>query len=873
MATLFDSWDETGINTNTSIYGTRFYTQSFGATGTYTVNSIEWYGSRALLPGECFIEIYATDPADLGKPTGAALASQAFDADTVIGTSDAWNSITFDAPYEVTRGTTYAILLRAPNGDVSNDLDWRSDSTSAYDPGTQMWSFDGGSSWTITGGNNDTLPFKVNGTSGTPTVANVISAFENTPVGTNVDLTDWQAQVFTAGSTVIAIGVDLSLYATSGSTATLTIALYPTNGSGEPDTSAAALASKTFAASALTSLANRPNPWITADFTTNPTIVSGTKYAIVVSSDTNEVKVKMNRSTDPNSPYTGGEAWSTADSGSTWTVVSGGAADFAFKLYVFNTVGVTPSDLNYDKHLVAVASNEVWWESTSGTMAEITAANGDIDCSKELNIFEGYGKVFVANDSNLKVADFSSVKITTTNIGANPPDPGTILTGGTSAASMVVDYVTSLSGASVIYGLNITDFTFAAETVTGTDDDGNAISFTGTAEVAPPHWYDWTAFGASATFGVLPNKATLGALFRGRAVISGNPEAPHQWYMSRQASPFDFLYGVNDAQAAVAGNNADAGEIGDIVTAVIPYKDDFLIFGCASTMWYLTGDPTSGGSLDELDLTTGIFGAQSWCWGEDGELYFWGVNGIYKVKLPGGVPQCISQIRLPKLVDDEAADPSTHRIVMSYDKRRAGIHISVTLMSDGSNSCYWYDLRTDGFFPESYPDECGIFSSIEYEAVDPAFKQVMYGCKDGFIRFADDSEKDDDAGASGDTAVSSYVTFGPFLLSNLAMNEGKIIGLDVILGADVQGSSQSDSDSVSYELYTGKSAKEVLEKMVDGTPIAAAGTVTGSGRSRNTFRRKVRGVYGGLKLKNVTAAETWALEQILIDVAKAGRLK
>jgi len=320
----------------------------------------------------------------------------------------------------------------------------------------------------------------------------------------------------------------------------------------------------------------------------------------------------------------------------------------------------------------------------------------------------------------------------------------------------------------------------------------------------------------------------------------------------------------------VAGNNTDAGEIGDIVTALIPYKDDFMIFGCASTMWYMTGDPTSGGSLDELDLTTGIFGAQSWCWGEDGELYFWGVNGIYKVKLPGGVPQCISQIRLPKLVDDEAADPSTHRIVMSYDKRRSGIQISVTLLSDGSNSCYWYDLRTDGFFPESYPDECGVFSSIEYEAVDPAFKQVMYGCKDGYIRFADDSEKDDDAGDT-DTAISSYVTFGPFLLSNSAANEGKITGLDVILGSGSDGG--TDSDGASYELYVGKSAQEVLKKMIAGTPISAAGTESNSGRSRQTFRKKVRGVYGGLKLKNVTAAQTWALEQILINISKAGRLR
>jgi hypothetical protein len=206
---------------------------------------------------------------------------------------------------------------------------------------------------------------------------------------------------------------------------------------------------------------------------------------------------------------------------------------------------------------------------------------------------------------------------------------------------------------------------------------------------------------------------------------------------------------------------------------------------------------------------------------------------------------------------------------MSYDKRRAGILTTVTKLSDGSNSCYWYDFRTEGFFPESYPDTSGVYSSVQYNAFDVDYKQIMYGCQDGYIRSHNDLIKNDDT-AAGTEAISSYVTFGPFLLSQSAINEGKITGFDLILGG---GGIGTESDGASYEFYIGESAQEVAKKMDAGTPIAVAGSVSGSGRKRKTFKRKVRGVYCGVKIKNVTLAQTWAMEQALITIAKAGRLR
>lgn len=704
--------------------------------------------------------------------------------------------------------------------------------------------------------------------------------YEDANFLTHQSATIWHAQTFFATANYQAQSIEIVIFDTydqADDSKTFTVELWGVDGGRDPLISDVKSVT-TPAAKKVSDLAGfkiasvPPKVWLTFTLDTPFDLVSGVEYAVVIKvvGAASHSSVSTHSSED----YSNGESFSSVDSGANWSALNR-SCDFRIN-GDFNPTSVTPTDLTHSKKLVAVANDQLWYESSSGTMSVLSGSVGDMDCGELLNLFEGYGKVFVVNGTNLKVADFQNVKLTTADIvgGGDPPDSGTVLTGGSSGAEMVVDYIDALTSACALYGQSLTAATFTSgETVTGTDADGNAVSFVlDSNEASGPFWYDWTVFGNSTTFGAMPPSASLGCLWNGRAVIAGNAQLPHQWYMSRQGRPHDMLYGINDAQSAVAGNNADAGEIGDIPTALIPYKDDWLIVGCVSTCWLFTGDPTNGGSLGELDLTTGIFGAQSWCWGKENELYFWGLNGIYKVILPGGSPVCVSEVRLPALIEDEAATPDTHRITLTYDKRKAGIKVDITLLADGSNSCYWYDLRTDGFFPESYPNACGVYSSVEYDSTDPDYKDVIFGCKDGYLRSIDLTAKDDDI-TTGTQAISSYVTFGPFLLSDFATNEGKINGLDIILGGGGVGGSHADSDGATYEIYTAKSAEEVVELMEAGTPIRAAGTITGPGRDRKTFRKKIRGVYGGIKLKNATAAQTWALEQILIKVSKAGGLR
>lgn len=499
---------------------------------------------------------------------------------------------------------------------------------------------------------------------------------------------------------------------------------------------------------------------------------------------------------------------------------------------------------------------------------------GDIDTADQLTMASAFQKVFIANGSNLKVADFINTKISTTDIGVNAPDRGNVLTEATSGASMIVDYITADTddAAADVYGYRTTSATFTgSEDITGTDDDGNAISFQASdAETAAPTWYDWTVYAGNATsYGTMPNKAYLVATYRGRVVLAGNPEYPTQWYMSRSINPFDFLYGVNDPMSAVAGNNADASGCPDIIRSLISFHDDYLIFGCASTLWVLRGDPVAGGSLDNLSDTTGMFGANSWCFDDDRNLYFWGTGGIYKIESNFSGITNLTETLLPELVDDEAADPSTHVITMGYDKKRNGIVVCITVLATGVNSNYFYSLKTKGFFPETYPEECGPYSLLYYDANDPNYADLLVGCRDGYIRKFLKTAKDDDIGAT-DEAISSYVTYPITPLSEPDVN-GKLTEMVFDLAGGAADGSFSDTDGVTYSLFKGKDSETVLEDIIDGATAFKSATLSGTGR-KNKIRTRMRGAYMGLKLANSTSSQTWAVNKIMFDSKKAGKV-
>ena len=614
-------------------------------------------------------------------------------------------------------------------------------------------------------------------------------------------------------------------------------------------------------------------PLLSIVFTTGVTCLAGVSYWVIVKAENvaGSQAIYIPRKTLV------GDGLSTAatqNSGASWSLTT---AKPAMSVYGGNPSGVPITARLYDKkQLVVAGGSEVWYESTPGTLAVVSGSENDVDTTALFEMCTAYQKVFIANGTNLKVADFSNVKLSTADIvGAGRiPVKGDFLTGSSSGAQMVVDFVTASTSAALIYGQRTTTNTFtSADTLT--DADATVSIALDANEVAGPHWYDWTVFAAlAATYGAMPNTATIICLYRGRVVLAGNSEFLFQWYMSRQNHPFDFNYATNDAQTAVAGSNADAGELGDIITALIPYKDDYLVFGCGSQIWFLAGDPAAGGSINELDLTTGIYGAQSWCFDNAGNLFFWGTNGIYRTTIPG-VPENISRLSLPDLVKNEAVDSSTHRITMAYDPRRAGILITITKFSDNSHSNYFYDLATQGFFPESSADTgCAVYSQLFYQGDAPDYRRLLLGCADGYVRYQNEDAKSDVDKDDVAVAINAYCTWGPLKLSQDEDYYGVLKILEIITAGGASGGSQADSNNVSYNLFVADTAEELLEKLAANTDYRVTGTVVAPGRPKGSkIRKRFRGMYLGIRLWNSTAAETWSINKMVGTIKQGGKFR
>jgi hypothetical protein len=437
---------------------------------------------------------------------------------------------------------------------------------------------------------------------------------------------------------------------------------------------------------------------------------------------------------------------------------------------------------------------------------------------------------------------------------------GDVLTQDTTGAKMTVEYVDVAK--THTWG-QITTGVF--NTTNHVDTNGSGSIFTPTAtNIKPPNWYTWTVYPGGSS-GTLPNKAYIVSMFRGSIYLAGNPEYPNQWYKSRTNNPWDFntSVSISDALRPMRGGVGDMGESQDIIRALAPYRDDYQIIGGANSLSIMTGDPAERGSINSLDKSTGIFGSTSWCWGPNGEFYFWGHNGFYVATIPGSIT-CITAITLPNLVKDEIASPTTHRISMVFDVLRNGILICITKLSDGTNSNYFYDLNVrEGLVPETYPEECGVYSLFYYPANVPTYADLLVGCKDGYIRKFDETAKSDDIGAT-DEAIDSYVAFGPVQLSK-DLESSSISNISVVTGGGATSGTHTDSNDVVLKVFVADTAEEVMEKLDANSTPDLVKTMNNSCKKTMKDSRKVRGTYAGVRVGNDTVAQTWAFEKLIFE--------
>ena len=353
------------------------------------------------------------------------------------------------------------------------------------------------------------------------------------------------------------------------------------------------------------------------------------------------------------------------------------------------------------------------------------------------------------------------------------------------------------------------------------------------------------------TAGTLPTGCEFINLFRDRIVLSGDPTAPHMWYMTAQGNALDLDYGASSllATRAVAGNNTESGRVGEPITAQITHKDDYLIWGAANSIWVLRGDPAYGGSIDNVSKDIGIVKG-GWCKGPSGELIFLSKDGIYMMPIEGGQPVGVSRDKLPdELID---VDTRLYTVSMVYDIVDRGVHIYLTGNLARKNQHFWFDWDTKGFFPITLPDTMEPMVCLRYGILASEQSAVLLGCRDGYIRKFHDAANTDDG-----TSITSYVLLGPMRSSGNDYYDGWVQELVATLGAE--------SGSVTWSVLVG----DTHEAIPDATAYSYATGTFVAGRNFSVYPR-ARGGSVGLLLQNA-GARRWALESITAIMAAGGK--
>ena len=148
MAERFEYYN-TGDDGHEAIYGVNWQGQTFTPSTAHKITYVRLLLWRYGSPGTITVSIRATNGE--GKPTGGDLCSGWTYAITLPTSSPGeWRAITLGDGYDLDADTKYAIVVRAPDGDVDNELRWRRDASSpTYAGGTGVSSSDSGSTWSV----------------------------------------------------------------------------------------------------------------------------------------------------------------------------------------------------------------------------------------------------------------------------------------------------------------------------------------------------------------------------------------------------------------------------------------------------------------------------------------------------------------------------------------------------------------------------------------------------------------------------------------------------------------------------------------------------------------------------------------------------
>jgi hypothetical protein len=362
-----------------------------------------------------------------------------------------------------------------------------------------------------------------------------------------------------------------------------------------------------------------------------------------------------------------------------------------------------------------------------------------------------------------------------------------------------------------------------------------------------------------AEAGSYPAGCTLAAIYRGRLVLAAPANNRPFCAMSMVGRPANWDYGsLVTATKAVALTFADVGSPPDGITCLIPFSDDYMIFGCQGSIWQLIGDPGAGGSVQNVSYQTGILGPHAYCFTDTGALFFLGAGGLY-IMNSGREYQAVGPRRVGSLIDRIDTSLITPRMI--FDPVTQCIHIFLT-PRDGTTlgRHVVYHASLDAFWIDEYPLAIGPHAVAQLKGTSAAAKRFVMGGTDGYLRVLDDDTLDDDG-----TPIDSWVQFPP-----IEIEEGHRDSM----AKDLRASGLRGSAPVQWFWRVDDSPEQVAQQGLEVYRETGTWFADGNDGYQGAASVRETGAAHQLMLRqNIPAGETqgtWGLERVQVQMADMG---
>lgn len=364
---------------------------------------------------------------------------------------------------------------------------------------------------------------------------------------------------------------------------------------------------------------------------------------------------------------------------------------------------------------------------------------------------------------------------------------------------------------------------------------------------------------------------TLICVWRDRIVLAASTEFPQNFIMSRQSKYQDWDYSQEDGSAAFAGNataptsnNSGAGAVGDPLNCLMPFSDDVLILGGDHTVHKIEGDPAAGGQILLISDSVGTLGSDAWDSDSDGNLYFVGTGGFYRMGSNSNVLENLSKGSVRDYFTK--IDRVNQYVTCTWDTDRRGIHIHVTDVNQPSTApihLFW-DMESGGFFPIQFPQNHGPISAVTYDGDAAGDRALLIGGRDGNIRKLDATVLLDDG-----ATIDSFCFIGPISPYG-DVTLGTLQDLSIITG-DHNNDTVYAATTFEFDL-TIQCGKDALQALYSPTNTVLLASISGQGRQKK-FLQRVTGNCFYFKLENSAASKVISLEKLTADIIPAGMVR